>query len=50
MLLLSLSSCFGPTIISIGTYNVTVGDVISKISKVIPKNDDNKEDYENKKL
>jgi len=51
VILLSLSGCFGSTLFTIGgIYKVTIGDVITKTARVIPKIDDNKEDYENKKL
>ena len=51
MILLSLSGCFGPTLLVVGGgYKITTGDVITKIVKIIPESVSNKEDYENKKL
>jgi len=50
MILLSLSGCFGSTIFTIGEVKITTGDVMTKVIKIIPKKDDNLEDYENKKL
>lgn len=50
MILLSLSGCFGSTILTLGEIKITTGDVITKVLKIIPKNDDNLEDYENKKI
>jgi len=50
MLLLSLSGCFGSTLLTLGGIKITTGDVITKIVKIVPKNDENLEDYENKKL
>lgn len=51
MILSLLSGCFGPTLIIVGSgYKITTGDIITKIIKIIPKSDNNKEDYENKKL
>lgn len=50
MILLSLSGCFGSTLFTLGEIKITTGDVITKIVKIVPKNDENLEDYENKKL
>ena len=33
-----------------GGYKITTGDIITKIVRIIPKNNENLEDYENKKL
>ena len=54
LMLLLLINCFGPTLTTIGNFNITLSDVITapgKIEKILPKNkQENKEDYENKKL
>ncbi len=50
MILLSLSGWFGSTLLTLGGLKITTGDVITKIVKIVPKNDENLEDYENKKL
>ena len=51
MILSLLSGCFGPTLLVVGGgYKITTGDIITKIVRIIPKNDENLEDYENKKL
>ena len=50
MILLSLSGCFGSTLFTLGEIKITTGDVMTKIVKIITKNDENLEDYENKKL
>ena len=51
MILSLLSGCFGHTLLVVGGgYKITTGDIITKIVKIIPKNDENLEDYENKKL
>jgi hypothetical protein len=51
MILLSLSGCFGPTLLVVGGgYKITTGDIIAKIVKIMPESGSNKEDYENKKL
>lgn len=54
LLPLLLTNCFGPTIFNIGNYNITLSDIISSPNKVeyfkFEKVDDNKEDFENKKL
>jgi hypothetical protein len=57
-MLLFLTNCFGPTIATIGNFNITASDVLTapnKIEKLMLKmqqdnKQDNKEDYENKKL
>jgi len=53
LLFLLLSNCFGPVIFNVGSYNITVTDAITtpaKINKILSKNHENKEDYDNKKL
>ena len=53
LLFLLLSNCFGPVLFNVGSFNITVTDAITspvKIKRIIPKNDENLEDYENKKL
>ena len=54
VLMLLLTNCFGPTLTTIGNFNITLSDVITtpgKIQRVIPKETiKDKEDYENKKL
>lgn len=54
VLMLLLTNCFGPTLTTIGNFNITLSDVITtpgKIQRVIPKETiEDKEDYENKKL
>jgi hypothetical protein len=53
-MLLFLTNCFGPTIATIGNFNITTSDVLtapSKIEKLMLKmQKDNIEDYENKKI
>jgi hypothetical protein len=57
-MLLFLTNCFGPTIATIGNFKITASDALTapnKIEKLMLKmlqdnKQDNKEDYENKKL
>jgi hypothetical protein len=53
-MLLFLTNCFGPTIATIGNFNITASDALtapSKVEKLMSKMEkDNKEDYENKKI
>jgi hypothetical protein len=58
LVLLFLTNCFGPTIATIGVFKITASDVLTapgKVDKLMLKmqqynKQDNKEDYENKKL